>query len=1046
MVQSIEAHAAPESENELAESSVRHAIDHASHFLPSQGPIAVFVHHNTLHALEDCTFDQAAQRGLAIYGAQPYLSEARYREELKSGRIRASDLEAVLSDDLGEAAKFDLGTGQTRYDLQLAMVMSQIRSGPSAELRWIVAETDALRTFRSEVPSATAAGMVDATKRMVMRDYRNAAALNDERSGQVMRGLLEEFGVARIESWQQADWQAFTLHFMWRLCQRGARTVGQPPASIHHSLRPRDYVVQAGGADPDLLAHDLLIRLSASYLDQGFANWPMPHREQGFYKASVDLLGANSLIVTGWLRRVEALAAEDARLQLTPLESIRRSLIDLGIGTGQVDAFVERTLLALPGWAGMMWQMETNAAWTIRPAPAGTLEQFLAVRLLVDRAALAETAQPLTGGQATSADYVRALDRLRQPGPNEWVVQRAFSLFQVAQLLGWSPVTLADFDLDQWRRIISEIEAFSSLSRRRIFQLAYEYRYATSALDAITARAQEGRASVDSPKFQVMCCLDDREESFRRHLEEIEPKIETFGAAGFYSVAMYFRGVADAHYIPLCPVIIKPRHYVAESTAFTFMEVDRRRAGTRRAIGRASHRLHVGSRGLVGGVVTALLGSVASIPMVARVLFPRLTARVRGILGRFVQPPPVTQLHLERQEAEPGPAGGHLGFSIDEMVTIVDRLLHDAGLLRFSPLVLVIGHGSSSLNNPHESAYNCGACGGGRGGPNARALAQMANDPRVRSRLKERGLTIPDTTVFVGAFHNTCDDSVTYYDLERLTPPQAVVFAELRDVIDEARQRNAHERIRRFESAPLSLSPREALRHVEARAEDLAQARPEYNHATNAMAIVGRRDRTRGLYLDRRCFLTSYDPTIDDENWTILGRILQAVIPVCAGISLEYYFSCVDPAGYGCGSKLPHNITSLLGVMEGAASDLRPGLSAQMTEIHEPLRLLFVIETSPEAILSIMQRNPGIDVLVRNQWVHVAVLDPDSSRIQIYRHGKFEPYQPQQTELPQVAHSIDWYRGWRDHLGFARIAAATAAAPTPTSSPASLQPASPQRA
>ncbi len=113
------------------------------------------------------------------------------------------------------------------------------------------------------------------------------------------------------------------------------------------------------------------------------------------------------------------------------------------------------------------------------------------------------------------------------------------------------------------------------------------------------------------------------------------------------------------------------------------------------------------------------------------------------MLGRFVQPPPVTQLHLERREPEPGPDNGHLGFSLDEMVAIVDRLLNDVGLLNFSPLVLVIGHGSSSLNNPHESAYNCGACGGGRGGPNARALAQMANDLRVRARLRERGLNIP---------------------------------------------------------------------------------------------------------------------------------------------------------------------------------------------------------------------------------------------------------------------------------------------------------------
>src|SRR5207248_10823313 len=109
---------------------------------------------------------------------------------------------------------------------------------------------------------------------------------------------------------------------------------------------------------------------------------------------------------------------------------------------------------------------------------------------------------------------------------------------------------------------------------------------------------------------------------------------------------------------------------------------------------------------------------------------------------------------------------------------------------------------------------------------------------------------------------------------------------------------------------------------------------------------------------------TSYDPTQDDAAGSILAGLLRAVIPVCAGISLEYYFSRVDPTGYGCGTKLPHNITSLLGVMDGAASDLRPGLPWQMVEIHEPTRILFIVETTPQAMLSILDRNPALNRLV----------------------------------------------------------------------------------
>jgi uncharacterized protein YbcC (UPF0753/DUF2309 family) len=420
--------------------------------------------------------------------------------------------------------------------------------------------------------------------------------------------------------------------------------------------------------------------------------------------------------------------------------------------------------------------------------------------------------------------------------------------------------------------------------------------------------------------------------------------------------------------------------------------------------------------------LAAGLGALASVPLVARVLFPRLTAQIRKLAGRLVQPPPMTRLQLERHGHEKGPEDGKLGYTVPEMANIGERLLRDIGLTgNFAPIVVFIGHGSNSLNNPHVSAYNCGACGGGMGGPNARALAQMLNDSRVRIILANRGLEIPPGTVFVGAYHNTCTDAVTFYDLDRMPKGRQKQFDDTLRVIEEASDRNALERCRRFASAPLDLSFTAARRHVEGRSEDLAQTRPELGHATTAVCVVGRRSRNRGLFLDRRTFLTSYDPTQDDADHTILTRVLQAAIPVCAGINLEYYFSHVDNPGYGCGTKLPHNVTSLLGIMDGAASDLRTGLPWQMVEIHEPVRLLVLIETTPAAMDRIMDRNPGIARVCRNGWVQLATLDPDKPEIHLLRAGRFERYEPQSNELNQAESSTEWYRGLRQHLGFVLV-------------------------
>lgn len=402
-------------------------------------------------------------------------------------------------------------------------------------------------------------------------------------------------------------------------------------------------------------------------------------------------------------------------------------------------------------------------------------------------------------------------------------------------------------------------------------------------------------------------------------------------------------------------------------------------------------------------------------------MFPRLTARLRARFKGIVHTS-TTRLKLERSDPIPGPQGPQVGYTLEEMTNIGEKVLRDIGLLSgFSRLIFVIGHGSTSMNNPHESAHDCGACGGSRGGPNGRALAQILNEPRVRDALDKRGIHIPLDTHFVGAMHNTSSEQLTLADFDLLPSERRADFEKANRDLETACNRDAHERARRFDSAPLNLTLDGARRHMEGRAEDLSQVRPEWGHATNALCIVARRERTRGLFLDRRAFLNSYDPTQDEENATVLTRTLQAVFPVCGGINLEYYFSHVDNPGYGCGTKLPHNITSLLGVMDGAGSDLRTGLPWQMVEIHEPVRLLFVLETRPEVILGIFDRNPVQARFARNEWIQLALLDPDSPTIRFFKNGSFEVYQPQSATLPRASSSINWYRGWRDHLEFAQI-------------------------
>jgi uncharacterized protein YbcC (UPF0753/DUF2309 family) len=967
-------------------------IDRLAHLLPAQGPISIFIHHNTLHAFEHLPFEEAVELAAQRLGREPFLAESRYRDKLASGRILARDVEVLLHQRLGASAPHDVAGVGSRLDLWRAIVLHGIPPATGGELSWILEETVALSRFRTDVPANARAA---------------SAALRelDDRIGEERRAV----------------------HRLWTGCVEAVGRAGAPPVPATATpVRHRDWLLAVDGLDTDAWIHPPLIRFLAGYLDQGLAHWSMPERSRGIHGCFLEIYRTPLAAQCGqWARTLPELVADDRDAGRDALSSITHSLVELGIAEEECADYLSAELLALRGWAGIVRQIEERPDRVPARNLTVTLRGYLAVRLLFERAALDQAARQLSfaGPLADLRPWLR--DRLgRSPAPT--AIERAWPLFHVAQLCGLDASFVEQWTARHVAELESELLELDGMHRRRLLHCAFERAIRHRLYDALIAHQPQELPA--SPAFQAVFCIDEREESFRRHLEEVEPACETFSTAGFFNVAMYHQGVTDAHPRPLCPVAIRPQHYVAEIDADGDRLTGRSRRLQRRAAGFLGYNVHLGSRLPVrGAVLMTAFGWLALIPLVLRVVFPWLSSRWSRVHETSIAAGQ-TRLQLHREAAAP-PIGTYSGFTVREMADIVRRVLEELGIHhRLSPLVLVIGHGSISLNNPHESAHDCGACGGGRGGPNARAFAQMANDARVRQLLAAEGLSIDAATWFVGAQRNTCDNAVAFFDEDLIPAGCQPLFEQAREAMETARRREAHERCRRFDAVPRWYPPLAALAHVQGRAADLAQPRPEYGHATNAFCIIGRRMRTRGLFLDRRAFLVSYDPARDDDGG-ILARILAAVVPVVAGISLEYYFSYVDPSGYGCGTKLPHNITSLLGVMDGAQSDLRTGLPWQMVEIHEPTRLAIVVEGPRDRIWRVVQGNPDIERLVRNRWVWFACLDPESGTLWELRPEGFVPHTPEHALAVVAGGSVAWYRGKRGFLPPVAIVPETPATP-----------------
>lgn len=683
----------------------------------------------------------------------------------------------------------------------------------------------------------------------------------------------------------------------------------------------------------DSVTHPKIFRILCSYLDQGISIWKFPVHEKGFLTSLREIEKNSS---------VSIFKSERAKKIFLNSRPEIADLLHILIGDEKLyKQYIFDQQFTHQGWSGMVSAIEDQPNTLLDPKKISIKELIVLESLL----------------EIDTLDY--------KFGEN------------------WAP--LATKLKEQPVDLFSNVEYTELNEVLSIWQSAFEWTYYDAVLNGIKLIKEEPKNN--SPKsFQAMFCIDDRECSIRRYIEDNDLNCETFGTPGFFGVEFYFKPEHGKFYSKLCPAPVTPKYLIKE--------IDTKK--TRKKDIHFDDQTHSLLR---GWLISQTLGFWSAIKLFFNIFRPTMspaTAHSFNHMDKF------SKLTIDNTNPNDIENGLQIGFTIEEMANRVEVLLKSIGLVQnFAPIVYVVGHGSSSVNNPHYAGYDCGACSGRPGSVNSRVICYMANKKEVREILSQRGITIPETTQFLGGLHDTSRDDIQFFDVENLSETNHQKHKINEVVFEKALDLNAKERSRRLVSIDTKLSAKEIHEKVRTRSVSIFEPRPELNHATNALCIVGSRDFTKGLFLDRRSFMNSYDYKIDLDG-KILTNIMKPLGPVCGGINLEYYFSRVDNHKLGAGTKLPHNVMGLFGVANGIDGDLRPGLPSQMIEVHDPVRLLIIVEHFPEVVLNVIKSVDAMYEWFINEWINLVAVNPETNQMFLFKEGAFVPYDPISQKIETV--------------------------------------------
>ena len=455
------------------------------------------------------------------------------------------------------------------------------------------------------------------------------------------------------------------------------------------------------------------------------------------------------------------------------------------------------------------------------------------------------------------------------------------------------------------------------------------------------------------PALQAALCIDVRSEVLRRALESLDTSIQTLGFAGFFGLPVAHRPQGTEEVQAHLPALLNPSLLSSSHGTPAEEAATRITARAKRAWGRFRQ---------------AAVSSFAFVEAAGPLYGGKLVRDALGLGPDGLSPGP-----LPRIEG---------GLTADQKAQTAAAVLRAMSLTTgHAPLVLLIGHGAQLTNNPHESAYHCGACCGQTGEVSSRLLAVLLNDPETRAGLPALGITLPADTLFVAGLHDTVTDKVTLYR-DTPAPDHGAALAQAEAWLKAAGHLARAERALRLPGA--------TAQDIVRRASDWAEVRPEWGLAGCAAFIAAPRSITAGRDLGGRAFLHSYDWT-QDRDFATLELILTAPVVVASWISLQYYGSTVAPQVFGGGNKLIHNVVGGIGVVEGNGGLLRPGLPFQTLHdgdgpVHDALRLSVMVEAPIDAITAILAKHDGLRQLFDNGWLHLFAL-ADGQITARYRPG-----------------------------------------------------------